>query len=92
MLKQDDRQRLLEMHGIEKSPEEYTTDLYTRVTKKCALCQEHFSRSVLAHKLLDAKLDHLNKVDTQNEHVARIQDHMERHFQAFAREGGKLRR
>lgn len=85
---------MLEMYGVtNKSPADYADELYARVTQKCPACQVHAGRTVLAQKFLDAKLGHLNKMEKQNENVARIQEYMERHFETFVKQGGgNLRR
>lgn len=94
MLKPEDRHQMLQKYGlVNKTVAEYADALYKSVTsKKCKICQTHPSRTVLAYKLLDAKLAHLHKLDTPNEHVRRIQELMEQHFEAVTKGGGKLRR
>lgn len=92
ILKQEDRQRALEQHGVDKSPEGYADELFTQVTKKCAICHKHPARTVLAHKMLDAKLDHLDKVNKNDERARRMQEYMENYFKAATKQGGKLRR
>jgi acetamidase/formamidase len=72
MLKQQDRRRLLEMHGIDMPPEDYASNLYSRVTEDCEICSSSGARELLANKLLDAKLNFAKKLESHEGNLPKL--------------------
>jgi acetamidase/formamidase len=56
LLEDEDRARTLEKHGVYHGPDEYSEELWSRVTADCPSCANHFSRRRVANRMLDAKL------------------------------------
>ena len=61
-LRDNERRALYEEHAKAKIPfEKYVNQFYSKVTKSCDSCRDASTRSLLANKLLDAKLAFLSK-------------------------------